>query len=161
MLRRLSIFLALALMAAAAHAQEREWSLDASEEDAYLIFGVPDSDDVGLSLWCPIGKGVVNLYVPVPTDQLPKSQDKAAPITVTAGKESATFRGKTDINPEAAVSSIEAEIAVEHPLIAAMRANDRLTIRVGGSEVVFPLYNVSLEDLLALCAKGGSASVEP
>ncbi len=148
-------------MAGAAHAQEREWTLDASEEDAYLIFGVPDSDDVGLSLWCPIGKGVVNLFVPVPTDKLPKSAEKAAPVTVTAGKESATFRGKADVNPEAAVSSIEAEIAAEHPLIAAMRKEDRLIIGVGGTEVVFPLYNASLEDLLSLCAKGGSANLQP
>ena len=161
MLRRLPIVLALAFLSGPAHAQEREWTLDASEEDAYLIFGVPDSDDVGVSLWCPIGKGVVNLFVPVPTNKLPKTKDRAAPITVTAGQESATFRGRADIHPEADVSSIEAEIAMEHPLIAALRKQDRLTIGVGGADVVFPLYNASVEDLLALCAKGASANLQP
>ena len=161
MRRQLPIVLALALMAGAAHAQEREWTLDASDEDAYLIFGVPETDDVGLSLWCPVGSGVVNLYVPVPTKELPQSKEKAAPITVAAGKETATFRGKADINPEAAVSSIEAEIAVEHPLVAALRTQDRLTIKVGQSELVFPLYDAAVGDLLALCAKGASANIEP
>lgn len=42
MLRPLPLVLALGLLAGAAHAQEREWTLDASEEDAYLIFGVPE-----------------------------------------------------------------------------------------------------------------------
>jgi hypothetical protein len=144
---------AIGFLAGAAHAQEREWSLDASEDDAYLIFGVADSDDVGLSLWCPVGKGVVNLFLPVPTSQMPKSKDKAAPLTVTAGKETATFRGKADINREAAVSSLEAEIAVDHPLIAALKDADRLTIKTGTAEIVFPLFDADVEGLLALCKK--------
>ena len=54
------LLLTVSLIAAATAstaAQERQWTLDASDEDAYLIFGVPESDDVGLSLWCPIQKG--------------------------------------------------------------------------------------------------------
>ena len=89
MLRRHSLILALGLMAGAAagaaQAQEREWSLDVSEEEAYLIFGVPDTDDVGVSLWCPVGKGVVRLYLPVPTAEISKAEDNAAPLTITAG----------------------------------------------------------------------------
>jgi hypothetical protein len=153
MFRMLSTFLALGLMAEAAFAQEREWTLDASEEDAYLIFGVPESDDVGVSLWCRIGKGQVNLYLPVPTRLMPKSMDKAAPITITAGKETVTFRGKADLNREAALSSIEAELAVDHPMIAALKAADRVTIKAAGAEVVFPLYDADIEGLLALCRK--------
>jgi len=153
MLRRLSMLFALGLLAGAAHAQERDWMLDASEEDAYLIFGVPESDDVGVSLWCRIGKGAINLYLPVPTKLMPKKTDGAAPVTVTAGKQTDTFRGKADINREAAVSSIEAEIASDHPLIAALQEADRFTVKAGGAEIVFPLYNADLEGLLALCRK--------
>lgn len=128
--------------------------LDASEEDAYLIFGVPETDDVGVSFWCPIGKDVVNLYVPVPTRLLPRTRDKAAPLAVTAGEETATFRGKADVNPEAAVSSIEVQIAISHPLIAALLKADRFSVKVGKEEIVYPLYETDLEDLLALCRKG-------
>ena len=79
-------------------AQEREWTLDASEQESYLIFGVADSDDVGLSLWCPNHKGIVNLYVPRPTAELQKLARRKVPMTVTAGSETATFGGKIDIN---------------------------------------------------------------
>ena len=127
--------------------------LDASEEDAYLIFGVPESDDVGVSLWCRIGKGAVNLYVPVPTRLLAKINDNAAPLTLTAGTQTATFRGKADINREAAVSSIEAEITVDDPLIAALKEADRFAVKAAGTDAVFPLYNADLEGLLALCRK--------
>jgi hypothetical protein len=150
---RLPLVLALGLLAGSAHAQERDWMLDASEEDAYLIFGVPDSDDVGVSLWCPIGKGSVNLYLPVPTRLLEAAKDKAAPITITAGTESATFRGKADINRLADVSSIEAEIDALHPLIAALATADRFTVKAANADLIFPLYNANVEDLLALCRK--------
>lgn len=129
--------------------------LDASEEDAYLIFGVPETDDVGVSLWCRIGKGAVNIYLPVATQLLAANQDairdKSAPITIVAGEETATFRGKADINREADVSSLEAEIADAHPLIAALREADRFTVKAAGSEVIFPLFNADVEGLMALC----------
>jgi hypothetical protein len=153
MFRPLSMLFALGLLAGAAHAQERDWMLDASEEDAYLIFGVPETDDVGVSLWCPIGKGTVNLYMPVPTKLMPKNKDGAAPITITAGTQTDTFRGKADINREAAVSSIEAVIAADHPLIGALQEADRFTVKAGGAEIIFPLYNADLAGLLALCRK--------
>jgi len=153
MLRRLPLILALGFMAGAAHAQEREWSLDASDEEAYLIFGVADTDDVGVSLWCPVGKGVVNLYLPVPTDHIHRTADKSAPLTVTAGKETVTFRGKADINREAAVSSVETEIAMDHPLIAALEKADRFTVKSGGVDAIFPLYDADVEGLLDLCRK--------
>ena len=153
MFRQLSPLIALLLTAGAACAQEREWVLDASDEDAYLIFGVPDSDDVGLSLWCPVGKGVVNLFMPVPTSAVPKNRDKATPITVTAGAQTVTFRGKAEINPEAAVSSVEAEIDAAHPLFTAMREADRFTVKTGENAVVFPLYEADLDGLLTLCKK--------
>lgn len=151
MFRRLSMLFAIGLLAGAAHAQEREWMLDASDEDAYLIFGVPETDDVGISLWCRIGKGTVNVYLPVPTKLMPKKKDGASPLTISAGKETATFRGKADINREAAVSSIEAEIDGGHPLVDALLKEDRFTVTAGGAEIVFPLYNSDVEGLLALC----------
>jgi hypothetical protein len=158
MMRLVPFVLALGFMAGAAHAQERAWTLDASDEDAYLIFGVPESDDVGVSLWCPIGKGVVNLYLPVPTDTLARNaeaaKDKAAPLTITAGTETVTFRGKADLNRESAFSSLEAEIEVQHPLIAALTKEDRFTVRSGDTDIVFPLYEADVEGLLALCRKG-------
>jgi hypothetical protein len=153
MLPRLSMLLVLGLLAGSAHAQERDWTLDASEDDAYLIFGVPESDDVGVSLWCRIGQGAINLFLPVPTRLLTANTEKASPVTIAAGKETATFRGKVDYNRLASVSSVEAEITVGHPLIPALREADRFSIKAGEADIIFPLYNADIDGLLALCRK--------
>ncbi|MEI7599022.1 MAG: hypothetical protein WCJ41_06825 [Aestuariivirga sp.] len=145
---------ALGLVTGQALAQEREWTLDASEQESYLIFGVADSDDVGLSLWCPNRKGIVNLYVPRPTAELQKLARRKVPMTVTAGSETATFGGKIDINPDAASSSVEVEMPVDSALLKALEKADRLTVKVDSQEVVFPLYDADVSGLLALCRKG-------
>lgn len=128
--------------------------LDASEEDAYLIFGVADSDDVGVSLWCPLRRGIVNLYLPRPVQSLEKAAgQKEAGLTVTAGGETVSFRGKVDVNREADSASIEAEIPVDHPVLAAMAKADRFTVTAGGEEIVFPLFEADLAGLLEFCRK--------
>jgi hypothetical protein len=137
-----------------AKAQERDWSLDASDQEAYLIFGVADSDDVGVSLWCPVKKGIVNLYVPRPTAELQKLARRKVPMTVKAGTETATFAGKIDISAGAPSSSVEVEMPVDSPLLKAMIAADRFSVKVDAQEVVFPLYNADISGLLALCRKG-------
>lgn len=154
MLRSLSILISLGLMAGIACAQEREWSLDASDQDAYLIFGVPETDDVGVSLWCPIHKGTVHLFVPRPTEELLKHKQKKVPLTVTAGKEQATFAGKPDINTEAAASSVEVEIPYDHALFKALHDADRFTVKVDGTEIIFPFYGADFDNLMELCRKG-------
>ncbi len=147
------MLLGLALMAGAAQAQERDWTLDASEEDAYLIFGVPDSDDVGVSLWCRIGRGAVYLYMPVSAALITPDKDKTAPVTIIAGQQTATFRGKAEIDAKGSFSSIEAELDAGHPIITALRTVDRFTVKTGTAEVVFPLYNSGVSDLFELCRK--------
>lgn len=135
-------------------AQEREWTLDASEQEAYLIFGVADSDDVGVSLWCPARKGMVNLYVPRPTAELRKLNRHKVPMTVTAGSETETFGGKIDISADSPSSSVEVEMPVDSPLLKAMEKADRFTVKVDAQEVVFPLYDADIPGLLDLCRKG-------
>ena len=157
--RSLALVFALCLLAGGlfasggAHAQEREWTLDASEQEAYLIFGVADTDDVGVSLWCPANKGVVNLFVPRPTAELQKVARHHVPMTVTAGTETATFAGKIEINPDAPNSSVEVEMPVDNPLLKAMQSADRFTVKIDSQEVVFPLYDADIPGLLGHCRK--------
>ncbi|MFO1133425.1 MAG: hypothetical protein U1E16_15625 [Hyphomicrobiales bacterium] len=157
--RSLAFFVVISLAAGSlvcspAKAQEREWSLDASDQEAYLIFGVADSDDVGVSLWCPAKKGIVNLYVPRPTAELQKLARRKVPMTVKAGSETATFGGKIDLNTGAPSSSVEVEMPVDSPLLKAMTTADRFSVKIDAQEVVFPLYDADIEGLLALCRKG-------
>ena len=154
MLRYLPVLISLGLLAGNACAQEREWTLDASDQDAYLIFGVPETDDVGVSLWCPIHKGTVNLFVPRPTEELRKLKNKKVAMTVSAGAEKATFAAKADLNLEAAASSLEVEIPADHPLLKALGQADRFSVKTGGDEIVFPFYGADFASLMELCRKG-------
>ena len=157
--RSLRLLLVLGLLAPGlasgeALAQEREWSLDASDQEAYLIFGVADSDDVGLSLWCPLKKGLVNLFVPRPTAELAKLDRHKVPLTLKVGSETETFGAKIDLNREALNSSVEVEMPADSKLLKAMATADRFTVTVGGEDVVFPLYSADIPALLDLCRKG-------
>lgn len=152
--RSLAALLALGLVTGEALAQEREWTLDASDQEAYLIFGVPDSDDVGVSLWCPARKGIVNLYVPRPTPELQKLARRKLPMTVVVGGETATFAGKVDINASAPTSSVEVEMPADGPLLKAFQSADRFTVKVNQQEVIFPLYDADVAGLVDLCRKG-------
>src|SRR6185503_14762561 len=61
-----------------ASAQEREWSFDTGEEDAYLVFGVPQTEDVGVSFWCTIGAAEIKVFLPEAAESL--TADKTATI---------------------------------------------------------------------------------
>ena len=152
--RFLALVFALGLVTGEALAQEREWTLDASDQEAYLIFGVADSDDVGVSLWCPAKKGVVNLFVPRPTAELQKVSRRHVPLTLTVGNETATFAGKIELNNDAPTSSVEVEMPVDSPLLKAMQTADRFIVKVDSQEVVFPLYDADIAGLLDQCRKG-------
>lgn len=154
MYRSLLVLTALVLAAGHALAQEREWSLDASEQEAYLIFGVADSEDVGVSLWCPAHKDVVNLFVPRPTEELQKLGRKHVAMVVKAGEETATFAGKIEISQDGPNSSVEVEMPVTHPLLKALEHADRFSVEIDRHEVVFPLYDADIEGLLDNCRKG-------
>jgi hypothetical protein len=125
--------------------------LDASDSDAYLIFGVPDSDDVGISFWCPVQQGEVNVFIPEASARLHPGADIA--VTLAAGEESATFTGKSEVNLEAALTSVEAKVPVNAQILAAMLKADRFRVIIDGNETIFPLIDADLESLLDLCRK--------
>lgn len=152
--RSLAVLIALGLASGAALAQERDWALDASDQEAYLIFGVADTDDVGVSLWCRTHKDSVNLYVPRPTAELERINRRKAPLTVKAGEETATFAGKIDLNQGFPSSSVQVEIPIDNPLLKALETADRFSVKIDTQEVVFPLYNADVTSLLGLCRKG-------
>jgi hypothetical protein len=153
MLRVLLVLALLGWLTGHAGAQERDWLLDVGSEEAYLIFGVPDTDDVGVSLWCPLNKGIVNLYLPRPANEFKDIKARDVPLKVIAGWEKVTFRGKLDAPPDTAMAVIELEIPATHPLIAAMPSADRLTIQLGKHTLVFPIYGADVSGLIKLCRK--------
>lgn len=154
----LPALLALCLAAAPSFAQdgslsqERQWTLDASDQDAYLIFGVQQSDDVGISIWCAVRQGVVNIYVPEALDAV--KPDTPAQMTIIAGDQEASFPGRAQINEDAGLASVEAKVPADNSVLEAMLTADRFRIKVGSEETIFPLYEADVAGLLALCRKG-------
>jgi hypothetical protein len=141
----------LLLISGSALAQERQWTLDASDQDAYLVFGVPESDDVGISMWCPIRQGMVNVFVPEATEALPAGKEVG--VLISAGETKAEIKGKTEENQDAGITSVEASIAADDPIFAAMMKADRFHVKVGSEDTIFPLVEADVEGLLALCRK--------
>lgn len=149
LLRPLLAALAIVVAAGVSYAQERQWTLDAGDQDAYLIFGVPDTDDVGVSLWCPVRQGAVYIF-------LPKVPEVAATVrqltmTITAEDQSAEFAGKTEENLDAGLSSVEGQLPADHPIFKTLVKADRFHIKAGSVDEVFPLIEADLAGLIELC----------
>jgi hypothetical protein len=145
-------FLASTLMGAAqARAQERSWSLDTNETEAFLTFGVAESDDVGISFWCRMKSGQIRIFLPDANASLRPNRRTRIKFSVD-GK---TFRlqAKTLANEEAATTSIEALIDVGNPLFALLKQVDKFTIDVGTESQNFPLHGAEISGLLRVCAK--------
>ena len=151
LLRPVFTFMAICIASGACAAQERQWSLDAGDQDAYLIFGVPDSEDVGVSLWCQIRQGVVNVFLP-DVAGAPAGGGEML-MTLMAGGQTAGFSGKTEENSEADASSLEAQIPADHPILGAMRKADRFRVKMNGDERIFPLIEADIAGLIDLCSR--------
>jgi hypothetical protein len=155
---RASIFKITAMLAALlgvalspAFAQEREWNFDTGDDDAYLVFGVPETDDVGVSFWCTIGTGEIRLFLPEAGDNL--AAGKPVKIEVDAAGHQFSFDGKTAPNEEAATTSGEARIDAASPMFQALLTADRFAVRIGKEDSVFPLQGADFESLLRVCAR--------
>lgn len=145
------LVVASTLHASRAMAQERQWSFDQTDTDAYLVFGVPESDDVGLSLWCTKGSGNISLFVPATDAKLKPNRNVKLSLSV-AGKR---FRlvGKTSENKTLETTSAEIALKEKHPFFDALVKGDRISVRVGASEHIYPLAEAEFGTFLELCHK--------
>ncbi|MBL8788964.1 MAG: hypothetical protein JNM45_00610 [Rhizobiales bacterium] len=143
------------LMPAAVHAQEREWMLDAADEDAFLVFGVPETDDVGVSLWCKLGSAKVRLYFPEGSPEL--KPNSTAAYVLTVGDRNYKLRGKTTANDLTGSTSVETELPASDPLFAALLKADRFVAKIGKHELTYPLIDTGLDNLLKLCTEKPAA----
>ncbi len=130
-------------------AQEREWLLDVATEDAFLAFGVPETDDVGVSLWCKIGSGKLRIFVPDGSPDLEAGKTTEFKVNV-AGKDH-LVKGQTTANQMSGQASVEAEMPLNDPIVSALLNADRFKVIVQKHEMTFPLADANLDDLLKLC----------
>jgi hypothetical protein len=141
----------LACMAVPAWAQEREWIFDTADENAYLVFGVPDSDDAGVSFGCTLQSGEIRIFIPEAGDDL--VPDQKIKLTVTVGDKPFVYDGLTAANEMSATTSAEAVMPATDALFAELRKTDRFTVKTGQEENTFPLEGADFDSLVHACSK--------
>ena len=141
----------LVISASAALAQEREWNFDTGEDDAYLVFGVPETDDVGVSFWCTVGSGEIRIFVPEAGEKLIAGAAIKVDIEVRGNRFS--LDGTAALNEETKTASAEAHIDSASPLFPALIAADRFSLKIGKEESVFPLQGADFDSLLRVCSR--------
>jgi hypothetical protein len=145
----LSAFLITAAVPAAA--QEREWIFDTADQDAYLVFGVPESEDAGISFGCSLQSGAIRVFVPDAGEDL--KPDQKIKLIISAGGKDFTYDGLTTANEMSATTSAEATIPAGDPLFTDLRKADRFIVRTGTEENIFPLEGSDFESLVRACSK--------
>ena len=149
---RLPILLAtLVLGSAPSLAQERVWTLDQTDAEVYLVFGVPETDDVGVSFWCTQQSGIVRLYFPESDPKLKPAAEVNFALEIAA--KTYPLKGKAAFNEESTGTSIEAELKSTDPLFAALQTASRFAVKMGSSNHVFPLGEADFTTFLDVCGK--------
>jgi hypothetical protein len=139
----------LTMLSGAALAQEREWQLDATDQDAFLVFGVPQSDDVGISFWCKLGSKRLKVMSPVVSMHL--KQGATLPVILEIGGKDFALTGRSAVGAKGTEDTVEAETPAKGPLVDALEESDRFRVRVGGHQATFPLLDADIDGLLKLC----------
>ena len=130
-------------------AQEREWTFDVTDQDAFLVFGTPNTDDVGLSLWCKIASKRVKIFVAEPLSK--QTAGKSVTLAVEANGSTYDLAAKTSENDQISGVSVEAEVLTSDPVVAAMKNSDFISIATGSHVSRYPLTDADLGRLLRLC----------
>jgi hypothetical protein len=149
---RLPIMLAtLVLGSVPSLAQERIWTLDQTDAEVYLVFGVPETDDVGVSFWCTQQSGIVKLYFPESDPKLKPAEEVNFKLEVSA--KIFPLKGKTAFNEESTGTSLEAELKTTDPVFAALQTANRFAVKIGSSNHVFPVGEADFPTFLDVCGK--------
>jgi hypothetical protein len=149
--RIVAVLSLIVTLAASARAQERQWIFDTGEDDAYLIFGVPETDDVGISFWCGTRSGEIRIFVPEADPAMKPDTDVS--ILVSAGEETFEIDGKTATNEMSDTISVEAPVSAADALFVALQKSDRFKVAIGAVEHVYPLIDADVAGLINLCRK--------
>jgi hypothetical protein len=149
-LRLIFVMIALFAMAPYAVAQEREWTLNTSDKEAFLVFGVTDTDDVGLSLWCEIGTNKLSVFVNNIGGQLKQNQSTNMAIDIDGKK--FNIKAKAAVDKFGRSKSLEGQIPSNDQLLKAAETGTSLKTTIQGHTNTYPLIDADIAGLLRTCA---------
>ena len=149
-MRFISLTAAILAIATPALAQERQWSLDASEKQAFLVFGVPDTADVGLSFWCDIGSKKMSIFVPVASTTAAPGQSPELVATVSGR----TFKFKSEVEKDqsSGLVNIESHFGPDDAFYKTVMSSDTITVQVKKEKKSYPLGDADFDGLNRTCA---------
>jgi hypothetical protein len=147
--------LILVALAAPALAQERQWSIDNSDKQAFLVFGVPETADVGLSFWCDVGAKSMSMFVPVSGATAKPGQHPKVSAMV-AGR---TFSFKSEVEKDQASGLVNVEVQFDQnaAFYRAVMASDTIAVKVKSEKKSYPLGDADFAALNRAC-KGEEAN---
>jgi hypothetical protein len=130
-------------------AQEREWSLNSTDTQTYLVFGVPDTDDVGLSFWCQNNKKDLSAFLPEPGLKLKRGQKLSMKLTVD-GK-ATTLPAIVDRDDASGMFTVEGKFTQKSALLQDLKKGASITVTVLSHEATYPLDDADFDGLLNAC----------
>ncbi len=148
-----SIFVAAALIVSVipAQAQERQWSLDASGSEAFMVFGVADTDDVGLSFWCKIGSGKISIYERFDRAIIGKAQ--STPVKLKIDSEEFDIKMQASVGNGSNSGSLEGPVSVTGTVMNAVSRASEFSITAFGRTMSYPLMDADVDGLLKTCSE--------
>ncbi len=136
-------------MAVPVVAQERQWSVDSSEKQAFLVFGVPDTADVGLSFWCDIGSKRMSLFVPVASTTAKAGQHPA--VTALVGGRTYKFKSDVEKDQASGLVNVESQFSSTDAFYKTVMASDTITVQVKSEKKSYPLSDADFDGLNRAC----------
>ncbi len=149
---KISLCIAFGLLLASstwAQSQEREWSLDATEREAFLVFGVPNTDDVGLSFWCEIGSKKMSAYLPASFGNI-KHGEKTTMNILVDGKQF-KIPAKAAREGEGSKFTVEGHFTATDKLVASLQDAQEVAIAIKGHTAAYPMTDADFPGLLSAC----------
>lgn len=143
-MRRALLLLAagVALAAGPVRAQDEVavWTLSTEGDDAYLVYGIPDSDDGRIALSCAKRSGKVKVVAPVerrvasrldPSGQWRDAKGRSnpwpTPVTLSSGATTAQLQGQAQPDEMNGGSTVEAALPAGSPVLQAFaRSSQRM-----------------------------------
>jgi hypothetical protein len=149
-MRLIALLVAAALSVSHADAQERQWRLDASAQDAFLVFGVPDTDDAGFSFWCKIGSGTISLFAPFDRNLI--RHDQTIPVAIRTGDKNFNIKMKATVDKNSKTGSIEGPVGVTGTVMKAVSTATSISLTALGHKASYPLIDADISGLLRICS---------
>jgi hypothetical protein len=132
-----------------AQAQERQWTLDATDQEAFLVFGVPETDDVGLSFWCKIGSKKMSAYLPANVAKLRVGEKTT--MKITADGKSYNLPAKAALDGNKSKFTVEGQFNVNDKLMTTLQEADDVAITIKNFKASYPLTDADFPGLLSAC----------